>query len=379
MNKEGILILTPFFSPNIGGVETHFDDLVVALDKLGYRVFVHTYSPITTKNVSWEGCERRENSINIRRYRWFGKNLFHKVEKFPAIDFLYLSPYLLVRVFFWMIFNSRKIDVIHAQGFNAAWIGTILKKIFKKRLIVSTHAIYEVDKNSSTAKRIVKILNKADKILTLSRGSYNELISFGLNQEKVDIYKYWIDLNSFKILNKEKFREELKIENKFTVLFVGRLIKKKGIITLAEVARNLPEINFLFIGIGPEAEYLTKIEKELGNVKFLDMVPNHELYKFYNVADLFCIPSQYEEGFGRVVLEAVACGLPVVGSNKGAIPEALNEEVSILVDPNAENLEGAIRKLYLDKEYYEKISSNCRRYAEENYSEKNIKLITRYY
>ena len=109
------------------------------------------------------------------------------------------------------------------------------------------------------------------------------------------------------------------------------------------------------------------------------MVPNHELYKFYNVADLFCIPSQYEEGFGRVVLEAVACGLPVVGSNKGAIPEALNEEVSILVDPNAENLEGAIRKLYLDKEYYEKISSNCRRYAEENYSEKNIKLITRYY
>ena len=41
--------------------------------------------------------------------------------------------------------------------------------------------------------------------------------------------------------------------------------------------------------------------------------------------------------------------MPVVGSNKGAIPEALNEEVSILVDPNAENLEGAIRKLYLDK------------------------------
>ena len=48
-NKKGILILTPFFSPNIGGVESHLDDLVTALDQQGYLVFVQTYSPLTTE------------------------------------------------------------------------------------------------------------------------------------------------------------------------------------------------------------------------------------------------------------------------------------------------------------------------------------------
>ena len=61
MNK-GILILTPFFSTNIGGVETHFDDLVEALDDNGYKVYVQTYSPITTANVEWKSKEKKGNN-----------------------------------------------------------------------------------------------------------------------------------------------------------------------------------------------------------------------------------------------------------------------------------------------------------------------------
>ena len=58
--KLGVLILSPFFSPNIGGVESHLDDLVSALDKRKYKVFVQTYSPITTSNVVWESREKKE-------------------------------------------------------------------------------------------------------------------------------------------------------------------------------------------------------------------------------------------------------------------------------------------------------------------------------
>ena len=55
MNKKkmGVLILTPFFSPNIGGVESHLDNLVSILDEKGYSVFVQTYSTITTENTPW--------------------------------------------------------------------------------------------------------------------------------------------------------------------------------------------------------------------------------------------------------------------------------------------------------------------------------------
>jgi len=62
-------------------------------------------------------------------------------------------------------------------------------------------------------------------------------------------------------------------------------------------------------------------------------------------------------------LEAVACGVPVVGSNKGRIPEALNETVSILVDPTKGNLKSAISELHLDKQKYQKLANSCRQYA----------------
>jgi glycosyltransferase involved in cell wall biosynthesis len=370
----GILILTPFFSPNIGGVETHFDDLVTELDRRGYRTFVQTYSPITTENVSWRLYERRGNNIHIRRYRWFGKKLFHKVEKFPILDFLYLTPYLFVRTFIWMLFSNKAIDIIHAQGFNAAWIGGVLKKIFKKKLIVSTHAIYEINNNSSTARRIVSVLNKADKVLCLSRGAYNELLSWGFDKNKLDVFKYWVDLEIFKSSNKHKINTTA-----FTVLFVGRLLEKKGVRVLAKVAEKLPHINFIFIGTGPDAEFLRYKECELKNIKFIGMVPNKELCKHYNNADIFCIPSQYEEGFGRVTMEALACGLPVVGSNKGGIREAVTDDVSILVEPTVNNLMLAIKKLYTNKEIYNRLQKNTAGYAKKNFSKENIELIIKHY
>lgn len=377
--SKGVLILSPFFSPNVGGVETNLDDLVVELDKLGYRVFVQTYPPITTRNVVWRRYEERGKNVKIWRYRWVGYGLFHKLEKFPLLDFLYLTPYLFFRVFVWLLFNRNKIKVIHAHGFNAALVGAICKEFFGKRLIVSTHAIYEIDRNSSTAKLIVSILNRAEKVLCLSKGSYDELVDFGVNKNKIDLFRYWVDLKRFKPLNKGSLRKELGIENKFTVLFVGRLIRKKGVRELVSVAEQVPKVNFIFIGVGPEEGFLRQKEMDVENIRFLGAIPNNIIYRYYNIADMLCIPSQYEEGYGRVVMEAAACGLPVVGSNRGGIPEALDDTISMLVEPTVEKLTKAITKLYRNKPYYQKLKSSCRRYAEQNFSEKNVNLIVQHY
>jgi len=378
IKNKNILLLTPFFTPNIGGVESHLDDLVNKLDQLNYKVFVHTYSPITTPNVKWKSNENIGKNIKIKRYYWFGKELFHKIEKYPFFDFVYLTPYLFLRTFFWMIFNSQKIDVIHAQGLNASLAGFALKLIFHKKLITSIHAIYETKPNSTTAKLMANILNKSDHILSLSKASEKELLSFGVEPKKLHVYKYWIQTKNFYPLNKTETRKQFKIDNKFTVIFVGRLIRKKGVRVLIKVAQNLPKINFIFIGTGPESNYLLE-QKKYSNINYFGRIANNQLLSYYNLADLFCIPSLYEEGFGRVVMEAVACGLPVVGSNKGGIKEALDESVSILTKPTFINLKNNINKLSKDLKLYKKIQNNTIIFAQKNFSDKNISLITKYY
>ena len=85
---KGILIICPFFHPNIGGVETHLSDLTKALSQK-YQVFVQTYSPITTPNTDWKKIEKSKNLI-IYRHHHFGKTLSHSLEKYPLLQFFYL-------------------------------------------------------------------------------------------------------------------------------------------------------------------------------------------------------------------------------------------------------------------------------------------------
>lgn len=371
MNK-GILLLTPFFSPNVGGVETHCDSLVTALDKRSYSVCVHTYSPITTPHTPWKSYEQRGRSTQIFRYGWLGKNFFHILEKYPILDFLYLTPYLGIRTFFWLLHHKKKVQIIHAQGLNAALIAIILKKCFPHvKIIVSTHAVYNLLKDTSTAKRIAQILNSADHVLCLGKSSYKQLLSFGVTKNKLAEFRYWIDLNTFKPSPQK--------HSVFTVLFIGRLIRIKGARVLVEVAKQLPIIKFVFIGTGPDAEYLMEQQKEYKNIMFLGKILHETLPKYFNQADMVCVPSQYPEAFALVQMEALACGLPVVASNTGSLPEVLDNTVSILVDPTVENLKYAIETLYHDKTLYKKLKTNTRSFAETYSSEKNVEMITKYY
>jgi len=379
-NKKGILILTPFFSPNIGGVETHLSDLISELDKKGYRVFVQTYSPITTKNTVWKTREIDGNCIQINRYRWFGENLFHKLENYPILDFLYLTPYLLIRSFFFMLSNARNIDVIHAQGLNAGIIGIILKTIFQKRFLISLHAIYNnINRHSLTSLMARMIISRADVTLGMSKAVNNQFNQTDTKRRRIEEYRYWVNLNLFKPSNLKESRNRVGIDDRFTVLFVGRLIPVKGIKLLVEIAQELDQVQFVFVGGGPLESFLKDVSDKNSNIDFLGQVQNLHLPYYYNSADIFCIPSQYEEGLGRVVMESVACGTPVVGSNRGGISEALSETVSILVEPTHNNLKNAIKMLYIDKEKLKTLKNRCRDYAIANYSEQNLDLITKHY
>jgi glycosyltransferase involved in cell wall biosynthesis len=376
-----ILMITPFFSPNIGGVETHLDDLCEYLRKRGHKIFVITYQPLTT-NVKALKFERDQN-LEVRRIGWFGYSLFHKLEPYPLLEFMYLTPILLVYSFLFFFRYKNDVDVIHAHGLNAAFISKILSSIFKKRTVVSIHALYNLPKKPNLARLIKLTLSSFDSILTLALKSKMELINLGLDNRNVKVFTYWINQRIFRPLNRETCKEKLRISHKMVVLFVGRLIEIKGPLLLIQIANKLNRVNknicFVFIGDGPLASEVKKASTKLENVVFVGKVENKNLNTYYNAADLVVMPSLYEEGFGRVVLEALSCGTPVLASNRGGIPEALDQSVGVLVEPSISEIGEEIQHLYIHREDLLRLATHCRAYAEERFSERNAKIIEESY
>mgnify|MGYP001600838677 FL=1 len=135
-----VLIVSIGFSPNLGGIETHFDDLVSALAKRNWKVYVLTYKPITT-DVKALSFERRGKNISIFRVPWFGK-VFYKLVKKPFLEFIYLTPGLFIALPIFLILRGKNIRVIHSHGLIAGTVSVFWGKIFGKKVITTTHSIY---------------------------------------------------------------------------------------------------------------------------------------------------------------------------------------------------------------------------------------------
>jgi glycosyltransferase involved in cell wall biosynthesis len=133
-------------------------------------------------------------------------------------------------------------------------------------------------------------------------------------------------------------------------LFVGRLYRRKRVDVLLRaavaLAGRIPGLEIRIVGDGPCAAVLHRLSRELkldGTVVWLGDVSRAELLAEYNRADVFCLPS-VQEGFGIVLLEAMAAGKPIVASQAAAIPEVAPH--AVLVEPDSpEALAAAIEKL----------------------------------
>lgn len=378
-----VLQLTAHFKPNIGGVETHLDDLVNALLIRGWLVMVLTYRPLTT-SAKWQIYESK-GDISIIRIPWL-PYFFYSLISVPLLEFLYLLPGLLLVTPFVLL--TKNPDVIHAHGLVAGFVGVFWGKLFGKRVIISTHSIYFPKEKSSTVysfpnkglyKSFVRwIFNNADFSMGLSNQAVDEIKSLGIPTKKVGKFTYWIDLERFrKISNAKKL---LGWKDVFVVLFVGRVIEEKGINELLDAANTWDkEINLKICGGGPLEEKVINRAKKLKNIQFVGKISQSKLPAYYSASDILIVPSISEEGFGRVILEALACGTPVIGANRGAIPEAMDETVGRFIKVNPANIKGAVEYLYTHPMELKKLARNSREFAERRYSEKNIETIIKAY
>lgn len=371
-----ILQLTCHYHPNIGGVETHLSDLVAGLVKRNIRVFVLTYSPLTT-SISGKVFETTQG-LTVIRIPWL-KGFFYKLVKNPLLEFLYLFPGLFLVTPFVLVLS--KVSVIHTHGLVAGFIGVFWGKILKKRVVVTTHSIYQFPESGLYRTFVKWIFNSCDHVLTLSKQSKKEIESLEVDSKKISVFTYWIDIDRFKSqYSKKTAKKKIKWDGNFIVLFVGRLVEEKGILVLIDAAKIWNKnITLVIIGTGPLAERIKYQETRVKNIKYLGKIDNKDLPKYYNAADVTIVPSIHEEGFGRVILESLASGTPVIGSSRGAISEAMDESVGKIIKISSRNIVKTVEYFYKHPNEVNKFSISAEKYAFRRYHNNNINTIITVY
>lgn len=196
---------------------------------------------------------------------------------------------------------------------------------------------------------------------------------------EIVVIPHFVDLDLFRPLDRSELREELGLRG--TVLgYIGRLTEEKGIADLQRAAELLwrrgEDVSLLLVGGGPMSEDLRAWSYEApdGRVALTGPVPHSAAPEYMNVFDIMVLPSRtthnWEEQFGRVLVEAPACEVPTVGSSSGNIPHIIDRLGSGLVftERNPEALADAVQQLLADPEEGRAMARAARSKAERLFS-----------
>ena len=130
------------------------------------------------------------------------------------------------------------------------------------------------------------------------------------------------------------------------LLFVGRIMKEKGVAEAVQIAKKLNE-KLLIIGPTSKDDYWNKrIKPHLGkNIKYIGHIPRKKLFKYYKGAKAFLFPLQWEEPFGLTMTESMACGTPVIAYNRGSVPEIIKNGKNGFISKNLKEMIVAIKNI----------------------------------
>ena len=233
--------------------------------------------------------------------------------------------------------RSDKIDLIYARwifpdGAAATWVGEKLHIP-----VIVTAMGCDINLFSTMRFRrfqICRALKRVSFITAVSNNLKEKILSLNVPIQKVKVIPNGVDLDLFHIMPKKQIRKKLGIpEIKSIILTVGTQDEVKGtkylIEAFAKMKKKTELPTFLIcIGEGPLRNQLILAAQKLGvdkDVLFAGRKDHREIPLWMNAADVFCLPS-IREGHPNVVIEALACGIPVVASAVGAIPEIIGEK-----------------------------------------------------
>ncbi|XOA42573.1 MAG: glycosyltransferase family 4 protein [Candidatus Nealsonbacteria bacterium] len=259
-----------------------------------------------------------------------------------------------------------KPGIIITSGYDslAYWQAFLYCKLFKKKYILwNGTTLLSTDKTKGIRGLLKKIIIKGtNKYIAYGTKAKEYLEYFGAEPKKIYISTNTIDVGYFydkglQYRNSREFLEERKKYPKILFLYVGQLIKRKGIDQILKALKllNDSQIGFIIVGSGPEERNLKEFcaKNKLKNIFFKGFQQQNNLPQYYALADVFILPS-FQEVWGLVINEALASGLYVLSSKyTGVSYDLINEENGKVFDPN--NISEIVEQIKFCKNNLEKI------------------------
>ena len=346
------------FPPHVGGVGVHIHTLSKRLVELGHEVYVITYPHKDIEDI--DGIHViGTKGINIPGVRGltFKKSAKKELKR---------------------LLEKEDIDIIHGHYlFPAGAAAVEVGKEYGIKTYVTAHGsdMFEVYKKQPFMRSTIKnVLKNADCVLAVSNALKHEIIATGVKgiANKTKLSWNSVDINKFSNRENDSFKNEYRLFDKPIVLFIGNLIKRKNVESLIE-AKKIANSNYYLVIVG-DGPLFKKLKKKVDEENVRDVIftgSRNDVENIIPSADILVLPS-FSESFGLVLIEALACGKPVIGSDVGGISEIINDDVGLLINPNkVSSIAKAIDSLINDESYRYSLSLNARSRA-KNFSKVHI-------
>lgn len=335
------------FPPHLGGISSYTYLLSKELIKRGDDVYVLTYPHEKISDI--EGISvYTAPTINIKGIRGF---IFFLTATLKLIN----------------IVREKKIDIIHAHYILPPGLIAIICRAFlgtKTAVTIHGSDIFILARKPLLKNVVKYILKKSDYVFVVSDSIRDEILKLGIEgiENKLKVTYNAVDAEKFRPDSESHFKDEMEIDPlKPVILFVGNLVWQKGVEYLIRAKEFISkDVEIVIVGDGPLFNELKGIV-EFENIKGVKFTgARTDIDKIMPAADIFVLPS-LSEGRPIVILEALASGKPVIATNVGGIPEIIDDDVGIIVNPeDPVGLAEAINKLLEDKDLREKMGKRAR-------------------
>lgn len=285
--------------------------------------------------------------------------------------------------------KSDEYDIILLDGYSfpTQMLGILYLKFSNKIFVMNMDGGFIKEQESSIARKVKQFFIKSPNYyLSTSKHTDKYLQYYGADVKNIfhhnfsSLYKEDIMKETLTFKQKKKVKDELNIKEEKMVISVGRFIYEKGLDVLLKACKDLPEdYGIYIIGGEPTKEYLSLVDKyDLKNVYFVGFKTKDELKKYYEAADLFILPTRGDV-WGLVVNEALACGLPIITTDRciAGLELVENYKNGFIVPVNNETkLAEKINYILSSEDVVEKMSSNSlekiKDFTIENMAKRNI-------
>ncbi|MHA6261039.1 glycosyltransferase [Sporosarcina sp. CAU 1771] len=249
--------------------------------------------------------------------------------------------------FIYMVKNKKHLALTHAHyAFPTGFISLIGKKMLGIPYVVTVHG-GDIDKMAAKSplieKLTKKILNEAGSVIVVGEKLQEDVTAkFEVPAKQVEVISMGVDTSIFKRSPKQESMRNIGLDDKGNiVLFVGNVIREKGLLELVEAFHSLKETKddatLYIMGSQKNQQFVDELKARIDELKmedihFIEPQAQQSLVHWMNSADVLVLPS-YHEGFGLVALEAMAVGTKVVGTDVGGLSYLLANQAGILVEP----------------------------------------------